>query len=242
MKLLTSGNPKLAKGVARGWHTAVLHLSPARVAGMGNVCPWATDGCKAVCINVTGRAGIAREHDADGLPVNAIQAARKRRTQLFFSDRQEFVSRLYEDIAKHVRQCNRLGLRPAVRLNGTSDLPWERITPELFEGFSDVQFYDYTKSVRRMEAWAAGKLPANYHLTFSRSESNGADVQAVLAMGGSVAVVSAVDAFDLAEMFGAPVKDGDADDLRFLDPAGYVIALTPKGPAKRERTGFVVRY
>jgi hypothetical protein len=38
-----------------------------------------------------------------------------------------------------------------------------------------------------------------------------------------------------------PVLRGDENDLRFLDPKGYVVALTAKGPAKQDRTGFVVR-
>jgi hypothetical protein len=39
---------------------------------------------------------------------------------------------------------------------------------------------------------------------------------------------------------GRPVINGDADDLRFLDPEGVVVALYAKGKAKKDNTGFVV--
>ena len=39
-----------------------------------------------------------------------------------------------------------------------------------------------------------------------------------------------------------PVIDGDAHDLRFLDPSGYYIGLSAKGSAKQDHSGFVVNY
>jgi hypothetical protein len=46
---------------------------------------------------------------------------------------------------------------------------------------------------------------------------------------------------DMPQHFlGRPVINGDADDLRFLDPDGVVVALYAKGAAKRDDTGFVV--
>src|SRR5262249_14983912 len=90
-------------------------------------------------------------------------------------------------------RATREGLTPVVRLNGTSDLPWERISGysgrSLMARFPSVQFYDYTKNPHRMRAFLAGELPANYHLTFSRSECNTADALNMLARGGNVAVV-----------------------------------------------------
>jgi hypothetical protein len=135
-----------------------------------------------------------------------------------------------------------------VRLNGTSDLPWEGIVPAIFEQFPEVQFYDYTKSAHRMRNFLTGKLSANYHLTFSRSEENDGQCAEILALGGSVAVVYGVQAFEhaLSGRFHGPYADklhinGDAHDLRFLDPRGHVVALKAKGRAKRDASGFVVR-
>jgi hypothetical protein len=40
--------------------------------------------------------------------------------------------------------------------------------------------------------------------------------------------------------WGYPVIDGDTHDARFLDPHGAVVALTAKGLAQQDRTGFTV--
>jgi hypothetical protein len=170
------------------------------------------------------------------MPENAIQRARIARTLAFFSDRAGFMAQLAKEIKAHVRRAGRLGLRAAVRLNGTSDLPWEKIAPDLFAQFPEVTFYDYTKSVKRALASAAGKLPSNYSLTFSRSESNGAECFDVLAAGGNVAAVYAH-----AGLIPSDAINGDAHDLRFLDRKGAIIALSAKGRAKRDASGFVVR-
>ena len=130
---------------------------------------------------------------------------------------------------------------PCVRLNGTSDLPWERIDPELFEEFSHVTFYDYTK--------VAGRItPNNYHITFSRSEENEAQALKELRRGKNVAVVFGQLGPAIAKTQPLPptwyagpygeqfeIIDGDEHDLRFIDPVsdiGYVIGLRAKGPAK----------
>jgi hypothetical protein len=231
--LLTLGNPKTEKGTGLGFLTAILHLAPADRSGR-NVCPWASPGCIATCLNLAGRGGIF----AKGEDSNAIQRARIARTEFFFADRPAFLAQLRREIRQHVARAARHGLRPAARLNGTSDIPWESIEPALFEEFSAVVFYDYTKAPHRIPH----PFP-NYSLTFSRSETNEADALATLARGGNVAVV-----FDVARgaplpatWNGYPVHDADVHDLRFLDPAGSVAGLRAKGPAKRDNTGFVVR-
>jgi hypothetical protein len=110
----------------------------------------------------------------------------------------------------------------------------------IFDMFPHVQFVDYTKSVKRALAHARGELPPNYHLTFSRSETNEADCLKVLEAGGNVAVVFA-DGKPM-RWHGYPVIDGDKHDLRHLDPRGVVVGLAPKGvKARRDTSGFVVR-
>lgn len=133
------------------------------------------------------------------------------------------------------------GLRPAVRLNGTSDVAWEKISNIMTE-FPDIQFYDYTKLWRRAVDFGKGLLPTNYYLTFSRSEENQEHVAAVLDYPAvNIAAVWAKgqrpDSY-----FGRPVIDGDLHDVRFLDPTGVVVGLTPKGAlAKKDTSGFVIR-
>lgn len=131
-----------------------------------------------------------------------------------------------------------------VRMNGASDVPWESIKTasgrSLLEQFPGVQFVDYTKSVKRALRHARGELPANYHLTFSRSETNHLECLWVLEAGGNVAVVSSLAR--PAMWHGFPTVDGDLSDLRHLDPRGHVVWLSPKGAkAKADKSGFVVR-
>ena len=79
-----------------------------------------------------------------------------------------------DDIAAAVKSCAKQNLIPVFRLNGTSDIRWENQTVmghnNVMDMFPDVQFYDYTKIPNRYN------VPSNYHLTFSRSESNDQDI------------------------------------------------------------------
>jgi hypothetical protein len=44
-----------------------------------------------------------------------------------------------------------------------------------------------------------------------------------------------------ATFLGYPVIDGDANDLRFLDPKGVIVALKFKVPRQPNRRGFPVK-
>ena len=82
-----------------------------------------------------------------------------------------------------------------------------------------------------------GKLPKNYSLTFSRKENNQDACKRVLSRGGNVAAVFR----DVPEKWeGKACFDGDASDLRFLDPRGVIVALKAKGKAKQDLSGFVI--
>ena len=245
--LLTRQNAKTTKGESKGYGTAILYLAPVDIAVPNrSVCPFASKGCAAACLYTAGRGQM-----------NTVQNARIRKTRAFWSDRTGFIARLQGDVARHVRWCDGKDLLPAVRLNGTSDLEWHRWLD--FEAFPAVRWYDYTKSFPRMvsylQAFNARKAgppfrahgnalgggrpwPTNYHLTFSRSEENHAECLTVLRHGGNVAAVFADRPKD---HLGFPVHSGDDTDLRFLDKGPAWIALKPKGDAKRDRSGFVVR-
>jgi hypothetical protein len=245
-KLLTTGNPKVAKGQANGFLTNILHLAPSRMSGY-NTCPMATVGCAASCLNTAGRgglfAGVATgvlsgadlvEAIRDGRIRNTIQAARIRKTQFFFEYRDQFMTQLAREIRNAIKLAKRYNLTPVFRLNGTSDIRWEVIAVGGFDNimsmFPSVQFYDYTKIANRRD------LPANYHLTFSLAESNRTNAETALQNGMNVAAVFRT----MPDQFlGVPVIDGDATDLRFLDPRGVVVGLKAKGKAKKDRSGFV---
>jgi len=122
-------------------------------------------------------------------------------------------------------------------LNGTSDIEWTRFG--IMEEFPDLQFYDYTKVLNRLEK----EIPKNYHITFSKNEANDVESEVALKLGANVAVVFNTKKGEaLPETWkGFPVFDGDDTDARFLDPkGGYVIGLRAKGQAKKDKTNFVV--
>jgi len=230
-KLLSTANPKIQKGTKLGYLSFILHLAPADVSGH-NTCPKATAGCKAACLNTAGRGGMFKK----GETTNTIQKARIRKTQYFFADREAFMRDLAADIRKAIKFAERKGLTPVFRLNGTSDLSWEKYEVEgadnIFELFPTVQFYDYTKVPKRKVDGIA-----NYHLTFSQADGNGRDADWAISKGMNVTVV-----FDKipATYKGREVFDADDTDLRFLDPRGVVLGLKAKGRAKKDTTGFVV--
>lgn len=238
-----TANPKTAKGEKRGFRTAILHMSPARSAGF-EVCGGRTVGCTAACLNVAGRGGMETAEPS------AIHIARLRRTRYFKRDRRGFGLMLERELSAHVKTARRQQLTPVVRLNGTSDLPYENVRFEwsdgsvssVFERFADVQFYDYTKVIGRLRK----PLPANYDLTFSLADGNDLDADEAIERGFRVAVVfrntvrPGAKVWTLPKVWnGRPVVDADETDLRFLEPAGVYAGLRAKGLAKGDRSGFV---
>ena len=240
MKLLSTGNPKILKGQKSGYNTYILHLAPAKVSGY-NTCPKATAGCEAACLNTAGRGGMFKK----GETTNVIQEARIRKTKMFYEDRAAFMVQLVKDIELAIKQSAKKGLIPVFRLNGTSDISWEKYPVirngvyyrNVFLAFSEVQFYDYTKILGRK----VKDIP-NYQLTFSKADGNDKDVVKAIAEGLNVAVVFAVKKTEpLPETYlELPVFNGDDSDLRFLDPKGVVVGLYAKGKAKKDTSGFVV--
>ena len=235
-KLLGVGtNAKTIKGDGDEYLTAILYMTPWKVT-VGdktfNSCSMAEQaGCIEGCLNTAGRGAM-----------NCVQSARERKAQWFYRDRDAFMIQLMQDIAKFQNYCNKRGIQPVVRLNGTTDIRWELIKLDgltIFELFPRVSFYDYTKIANRNTDHID-----NYHLTWSYSNASpkyAAMMQTALDRGMNVATVFR-KAFDYANTWmGLPVVNGDADDLRILDPkGGHIVALYAKGKAKRDTSGFVV--
>jgi hypothetical protein len=214
MKLLTVGNTKTIKGEKLGYMTFIMHLAPSTLSGY-QACPMASNGCAAACLNTAGRGRFT-----------ATQEARIRKTRWYFEGRETFMAQLVKDILAAIRKANREQMTPVFRLNGTSDIRWETVPingfRNIMEMFTTVQFYDYSKIPNRRD------LPANYHLTFSRSEINNAYAKVALDRGMNVAVV-----FDTLPntYMGRTVIDGTQTDLRFLDEKNVIVGLLAKGKA-----------
>lgn len=230
MYLLSRHNTKLVKSKDKGFLSQGVHLAPHKSSGK-NMCPHASKGCTTSCLNTSG-FGYSK----------MVQKARLNRTILFNTDRNKFLTLLHQQIQNKIKNVRKQGFEPTFRLNLTSDVNWESVKfngKSMMEHFPDVQFYDYTKDMSQMLRFITGSFPKNYHLTFSRSETNERDCEIVLACGGNVAVVFA-GKFPKKYM-GKRVVDGMSHDLRFLDPKKVVVGLRPIGKAKKDTTGFVVR-
>lgn len=198
----------------------IMYLSPYNISGV-NVCPNASPGCAAACLNMSGRGVF-----------NNVQTGRLNRTRHYLADRISFLADLKSEIVKLAKKHKNL----AIRLNGTSDLNFNPFIRKIGQIYPNIIFYDYTKNIN--QALNSIDMP-NYHVTFSRSENNWHDCLKALEAGINVSVVfksKLPDTFN-----GYPVIDGDLTDARFLDQKGVIIGLLAKGSkAKKDTSGFVV--
>lgn len=231
-------NPKVKKNGKLGIMSWVLHLSPAKESGF-EMCPRRSPGCTAACLHFAGNP----------LYFDAKTKARKAKTIAFVKHRDKFLNLLALEMATAVKKAQAAKMEPAFRLNGTSDVIWERkfftLDPDVAQKigrgiagektniitlFSDVSVYDYTKIPKRTP-------PPNYYLIFSESETNEKEVEAEIKRGANIAVVFVGGLPDTYR--GLPVIDGDDHDYRPADPPGHIVGLKVKGRGRGETTGFV---
>jgi hypothetical protein len=228
---LLGESTKVQKGEKKGVLTAVLYLAASTLSkpfGGMDLCPAASAGCRRACL----RNWSFRLRTEQG--VNA----QLWKTLVYLYLPEYFRSMLKRELKALQERARASGFEPAVRLNGTSDIYWERVWPQLFTLFPRIQFYDYTKALERLQA---PFMPVNYHLTFSRTESNEEECYEALSRGFNVAIVFEDLEEALANGYkGLQVINGDVDDIRFFDPEGCIVGLSIKGNA-RDDSGFIVR-
>lgn len=240
-------HPKMVKSLRQGVMTGIVHLAPADSSGR-EVCAMRSPGCTEACLNYS------------GFQYPKKQNARINRTNLYFDDRPAFMKLLADEISNFSKLARRKGFVPCIRLNGTSDIPWERVpcpvggfleARSIMMIFPDVLFMDYTKRANRKD------LPPNYRLVFSRSEDNEDACLEAARNGMNIAVVFNVHKDKKLPAFwdikgSDPLKshrfrviDGDEHDFRYGDydeyPERVIIGLRAKGPKGRsDKTGFVI--
>jgi hypothetical protein len=162
-----------------------------------------------------------------------------------------FINRLLHELKWLQRNADKRNYKLYIRLNVFSDILCEKEFPIIFQQFPDIQFYDYTKHHKRMLRYLDARrglndatFPANYQLTFSRSENNWEQCEQVLMAGGNVAVPFHVGRTKPLPQYwnGFRVYNGDLTDLRPLDPQnGYIIGLRAKGKGRADHeSGFIV--
>lgn len=229
--LLTALSAKTVKGEELGWVTGIMYLQPHTLESDKTLCPFSTEACRRDCLVTSGRGGMPR-----------AQHARTTRTQLFNDDRDAFMATLAREIMDLQVLAARSGRSLAIRLNGTSDILWEREPvvdaggQTLMQMFPSVQFYDYTKiPIERRPG-----LPANYHLTYSLADDNWDQAVDYLMNSQSVAAIILEDekvqdgGFVSMDQKDVTLVDGDLHDLRFLDPPGSLVQIRPKGTMKAD--------
>jgi len=232
--LLSIGaDAKTVKGEKLGYKTGILYLAPVKESGIMNTCPHASAGCAKACLFTAGRGAM-----------DNVRNPRIEKTKRFKSNPAQFVEDIAADIERETRRAKKNGFEFCVRLNGTSDIPWENVKGadglNLMQRFPETQFYDYTKSVARVLFMLDGGMPDNYSLTFSRSEENENAALDLACAGGNIAVVFSSSTLPV-KWRGHRVIDGDASDLRFLDKRPRIVGLKAKGKARHDRSGFVVQ-
>lgn len=212
-------------------YTLVFMGSPAKSAGVGNLCPASTAGCRANCLG---------PHSGHAALDDQIPRIRHARTWLLVQDPADAAVLMTHEICQAVARYGPI----AVRLNGDTDLRWELCAPRaltLWHTAGVDRLYDYTKFTPALR----GPRPPHYHLTYSWSERmTGDEVRWFARHGANVAVPFMVNkGRDLpATFYGVPVIDGDLTDDRTTDPQGVVVGLRVKGrKARQDRSGFIVR-
>ena len=254
--IFSMDSAKAIKAQEYGFLNGIHYLAPSNLSGI-NLCSHASMGCIKLCLGwESGQASMVK-NDAD---LNSVRKSRIQKAQRFMKSRAEYLLDVIRSIDNAIAKAGKVDLSLCLRLNGASDIAFEgiRFTIErnkkgkaikitlggkdgrsIMDHYPQIPFVDYTKNPARFDR----QLPANYHLTFSRSETNESDALRLLARGVNVAIVFAGEMPSTWNGFN--VIDGDKHDLRQLDPKGpigTVIGLAPKGrKAKRDTSGFVVR-
>lgn len=209
-------------------YTYAIYLAPEKTSGY-QVCEHSTKECRLGCLATSGRTAVEIYSNK-----NIIQKARIAKTKLFFEHREFFMDWMIAEIKFYQKKAIKDNFFFSVRLNATSDIDWVNIIHNnlnIFDTFSEVQFYDYTKNFKKFET-----KPYNYHLTFSYTGYNWDKCKTLLNLGFNVAVVFNVKReIDLPAKFnGFDVVNGDLTDFRVSDANSIIVGLKWKKIANKD--------
>ena len=232
MMLLSDGiiNHKIKKNIKLGYNTYSLNFAHSDLSGF-NVCPKANkmteqennpkkSNCSSCCVGFNGNASI----------FSAVMESRIKKTISYYVDREAFYTRLIHEIKQSIKASNKLGLKPSYRLNAYSDIRHENNIIQdgknIFDLFSGVDFYDYTKLLNR-------KTPKNYQLTYSHHNSDFIETTKALENGLNCAIVfQKLPKFIRVNGIKYTVLNGDETDLRLdekINGKTVVVGLKFKG-------------
>jgi hypothetical protein len=241
---LLSANSKLKKAVGR-YRAIGLAMAPWKFAGKGNLCGAASAGCIDGCNGLWSGMNVTP----------STRFALIGRARLYLEFRDLFFRKLREELSRFLKLCKRTGRIPAVRLNVSTDIPFEKIAPWIFAEFAKIRFYDYTA----YDPTIRGILPANYHLAHSWKETTGFDfVRATIAAGRNIVVPFDSAYVPSAGLFGAlpetvvfrstasgeeivvRVINGDRHDIRRRETDGAGVCVGLHGKSGRSKVTAAV--
>lgn len=230
---------KTKKSEAFGVENRIVYLSPAWEAGFV-MCPY-----HGIC----GRYCVGHSSGRQGGRVQRRNRLVKTVLWHLFPD--FFLQKVQAEAWNLMVEATGKGRIPAIRMNGSSDVRWEQYG--LFQSVPSVSWYDYTK-IPLDKRGDRGRLPPNYHLTFSLDETQASWRCATkyLDAGHNVAIVVRADwhTSDKASKEAKeailnrgfigkyPVTDGDEHDARFKDVNGHWVVLYAKSLAAGDSEGF----
>lgn len=234
-KLLGTSSAKTQKGEKFEYTTYIMYLAPAVQNSKGiDLCPMRSKGCTKACLFTSGRGKFT-----------TVEKARVNKTEFYVNSRHQFLHELFEQVHKIVRRHKKAKLpkdmykKFCIRLNGTSDINFLRQKIDgknIYETFPDIQFYDYTKNHFQL----LSNSYDNYHITFSRDETNEETAVKLISDGFNAAFV--FEKYIPKTYKGYTVLNGDETDLRFLDKrGGYIIGLKYKKSKDNEPNEFVIK-
>jgi len=201
-------------------YVASLSLFPDSITCPGSKAA----GCMDPCLKETGNGAIYPE----------VNEARKRKTQFFHEQKDDFLKLLKHELNLHDQHAKRTNRKAVVRLNVISDIDYENYG--IPQAFPDVFFYDYTKRAARLTK----PLPDNYQLMFSYSGRPQYRNQVLKAWNTGVPVAVVFRGQMPTEFLNRRVINGDKSDLRNVYAKNCIVGLSAKGPAKKDDSGFVV--
>jgi len=228
-----NSSAKILKNEKYNELTYIIYLAPANLSGY-EVCPKRTEECTNACLFGSGQVIMDK--------TNRIVESRIKKTQMFFTNREYFMSWVVKEIEQAKAKAEKKGMKFSVRLNGTSDLQptlFRHNGKVLFDIFPDVQFYDYTKVANRFRLIDQYQ---NYDLTFSYSGHNWHDCEYIL--NNEYGRVAVVFEKNLPETYkGYKVVDGDAYDMRYVDDKNVIVGLKfkrVKNKVEKTNNAFIV--
>lgn len=217
---IMGSSTKVELGQGFGYYTSVMYLAPARLSGF-EVCGGRSNECTKGCLS----------HKSGHLAFH--QAASIFKTWWYFTDRQSFNDAVLAELVSAHNKARRKGFSLAIRMNGTSDIPFKAVYNWAEE--NAVQCYEYTK-LRSVIAKHIHGID-NVHRTFSIDERHSSFLfgKSFCELGGNASIVipsarkAKAEAIEALQTLNLPIVDGDEHDLRFRDPVGSIAYLKAKG-------------